>query len=891
VGVPADLLFERELVLERLQHVVAASRSGSGGAALLTGPPGIGKTRVLTALMAEAATAGVRCLRAAGHVLERDYGFGVVQQLFGQLPPEVMDAALGVEQPATGDAMFATMQALARALATAASDRPLMLLVDDGQWVDEPSLRFLHFLSRRLDSSGIGIVVALRRDEEAGSAVLAELVSSVADAEIHLEPLSAAGISHMLHSRLPDVAEEFVAACVRWTQGNPLYLSELMATMAAEGIAPTEAGAVALGELAPGAIGRLVLVRIARAGDAAVALVQAVAVLGDAPSLLAAARLAGLEIGPAGAAAAALIRLEILDDQLRFSHPVVREAVYDDLAAPLRAVRHLSAAEVLRELGAPVDAVAAQLVLAPATDLPWAGDVLRRAARAAVARGAPDTAARLVRHVLGATGDTGHAASGPLDPHDRIELDVTRTHLLWITGRSTEAIELADRTVHGRSGVPRDAAGTAPDAMLAMKMMLQCVTPGAGRPSRDLIEQFGALSGATQVERDCLLPVILYLTGIGTPVAEVMPLVRRITVGAPAGAAERRSPATWLFLLLHLGELERTLAFTERYLVAAEQTTSALWRAEALTVRALAYYRMGRLAEAEADARAALDGVDATYAVTSPVAATTLMYARLELGDLTGALAHADAFRFPSHREDSAFGAQAEAAIGRVRARTGDRERGLELLRSAGEKLDAVEWLVTELSPWRIDAAQILVGLGRRDEALEVLGPAYDVARRFGAPSGLGRVLRVRASVEAPVSVDLLREAVAVYEGGPMRLKHAHALVDLGAALRRAGARAEARGPLGEGLDLAHRCGAVPLQERASAEMAAAGGRPRTTARSGVDALTPAERRVAGLARSGLRNVDIARELFIQQTTVEKHLASVFRKLAIDARTAIPDLT
>lgn len=115
-------------------------------------------------------------------------------------------------------------------------------------------------------------------------------------------------------------------------------------------------------------------------------------------------------------------------------------------------------------------------------------------------------------------------------------------------------------------------------------------------------------------------------------------------------------------------------------------------------------------------------------------------------------------------------------------------------------------------------------------------------------------------------------------------VEHARSLVELGAALRRSGRRAEARRPLGEGMDLAHRRGARTLAEHAREELVAAGARPRRLATSGRDALTASERRVAAMASDGMTNREIAQKLFVTQRTVEGHLSNAFAKLAIESR-------
>jgi DNA-binding NarL/FixJ family response regulator len=136
--------------------------------------------------------------------------------------------------------------------------------------------------------------------------------------------------------------------------------------------------------------------------------------------------------------------------------------------------------------------------------------------------------------------------------------------------------------------------------------------------------------------------------------------------------------------------------------------------------------------------------------------------------------------------------------------------------------------------------------------------------------------------------LELLAEAAAVLAESPARLEHARALEDLGAALRRAGRRSDARGPLREALDLADACGARPLAERARHELRAAGGRPRRPRISGVEALTASERRIAAMAADGLSNPEIAQALFVTKKTVETHLAGAYRKLGIRSRTQLP---
>jgi DNA-binding NarL/FixJ family response regulator len=135
--------------------------------------------------------------------------------------------------------------------------------------------------------------------------------------------------------------------------------------------------------------------------------------------------------------------------------------------------------------------------------------------------------------------------------------------------------------------------------------------------------------------------------------------------------------------------------------------------------------------------------------------------------------------------------------------------------------------------------------------------------------------------------IELLGEATEILGGTRARLQHAEALLEYGAALRRANFRKDAREPLREALELAHRCGAVALEERARTELAATGARPRKAVFTGVESLTPSELRVARMAAEGMTNREIAQALTVTAKTVETHMRHVFQKLDVERRTEL----
>jgi len=188
------------------------------------------------------------------------------------------------------------------------------------------------------------------------------------------------------------------------------------------------------------------------------------------------------------------------------------------------------------------------------------------------------------------------------------------------------------------------------------------------------------------------------------------------------------------------------------------------------------------------------------------------------------------------------------------------------------------------LTSWRSDVALAIAGEDRA-QALRLADSELTDARRLGFARPAGIALRTRGILAGgDQGLSDLREAVQVLAATDARLEHARALGELGAALRRANQRAVAREPLRTGLDLAYRCGVTRLAQRASDELRAAGARPRRAILTGLEALSPSERRVPEIAASGMSNPQIAQALFVTLNSVEGHLRHSYQKLGINSR-------
>jgi DNA-binding CsgD family transcriptional regulator len=305
--------------------------------------------------------------------------------------------------------------------------------------------------------------------------------------------------------------------------------------------------------------------------------------------------------------------------------------------------------------------------------------------------------------------------------------------------------------------------------------------------------------------------------------------------------------------------------------------------AAALGSRAEGALRLGALLDAEADVRLAEELAEQAGApYHRRLTLTTLLPVLVERAD------HGTAERELQGLRVGAEYAGLMIVLGELRLAQGRPDEALPHLLAGGARLEQRSWTHPGLFPWRTHAALAHHRAGRPAEALELADAALAVARTYAAPTATGVALRTLGLLTG--DVDALTEAAGILAGTESRLEHARALVELGAALRRANHRTEARDPLRDGLDLAARLGATALRRQAVDELAATGARPRNPRRTGLEALSPSERRVARLAAEGRSNRDIAQALFVTTKTIEVHLSACYRKLSIASRTDLAQL-
>ena len=267
-----DELLEREPQVELVDAVLRAAAGGVGGAVVVEGAPGLGKTALLDVAAGDAAALGLRVLRTQGLELEVEHPFGAVRQLLGPVlrdGDDLFDGAARLARPIVAGAgepepavdSFAALHGLYWLLANLAGCAPLALIVDDAHWLDEPSLRFLAFLLPRLDELPVGLVVASRPP---GVDASSPLLARPEPRATRLAPLSESGVARLVRSALDRDDRELAAACAQASAGNPFFLGQLLSALRSE---PDAATAERVRRLAPAGAARAVLARVMAVGQ------------------------------------------------------------------------------------------------------------------------------------------------------------------------------------------------------------------------------------------------------------------------------------------------------------------------------------------------------------------------------------------------------------------------------------------------------------------------------------------------------------------------------------------------------------------------------------------------------------------------------------------------
>jgi class 3 adenylate cyclase/DNA-binding CsgD family transcriptional regulator/tetratricopeptide (TPR) repeat protein len=927
----ADLL-ERDAELAALEALIAATPSG-GRLVAIEGPAGIGKTRLLAEARARAQRAGLQVLSARGSELELEFPFGAVRQLFeplladaprearaellagaAELATPIFDPASLLVEP-DAQSSLAMLHGLFWLTANCAERQPTLLAIDDLHWCDSSSLRWLAYLLPRLEGLPLLVIVGLR-PAEPGAAVhlLGRITADPLATIVRPGALSEEATGELMGAALTtEVDATFRVALHEASGGNPFFVRELANAVAEEGLGVTASDVPRLQELGGHGVTRAVSLRLSRLPAAATSLAHAVAILGDEADLRLAAALAGLKETTAADAATALSRIEIFrrDASLAFVHPVVRTAVYAELSAVEKDRGHARAARLLAEADAEPERVAAQLLVAPVADDEWATSTLRDAARSALGRGAPDSAAAYLRraleepsppepeailHELGTAEArmadpeaiehlaAARAAAGDLRARSRIALDLGSA--LFTAGRAREALETLEEAI-------TELAGEAPELTRELEYLLIGVArfePELYPRAQERLERLRELAPQLGPGDEVGLANLASEAARATlERSEAVELAERALAG---GALMRGDP--YPAFLYAVG----ALMTAEHFDAAVRHCTGAIEEAQrrglvmqfcfASLYRARVSLLRGSLADAIADAQLSLDAIDSYgLEVGRPNTVAVLSQALLDRGDADEArtLVHAAGVgtTMETYAQTGLFEVRA-----RLRLADDDPAGALDELVELGRFLVPLGIRNPALSSWRSLAALASLGLDRRDDALRFAHMDLDLARQWGSPRALGESLVAAGLAEGGgEGRALLQEAVAVLEPSEARLEHARAMVELGSALRRSNRRSDAREPLRLGRELATLCGAKPLAERAGAELLATGARPRRIALSGVESLTPSERRVAQMAAEGSTNRQIAQDLFVTTKTVEVHLSSVYRKLDIASRTQL----
>lgn len=918
---PSAGLHGRDDELAALRRLLDDARDGRGGALLIEGRPGLGKTRLLETACQLAAERGIAVGRGGAQPGQGGLPIGpLLAALFEGADPLLRRAQLR-DLEAVSQQRYWLLQELQELLERRAATAPLLLCLDDLQWADDGTLAALRTLVPRLAGHPIAWLGTFRP-----AATPPALDGAVAELRAHgsgalaLGPLDEQAVQQLVGDLLDAAAEPELLDLAGSARGNPFLLTELLLGLREEALLRADGDSVGLHEARlPARLRDSMRERLARMTPGTRQAAIAAAVLGR--ELRFADLAALLDTTPAKLLEAVeeLVRADVLvegRDTLRFRHDLIREAVLDALPRDARRTLDREAADVLLATGAPPVEIAARLV---ATADPGDAGAITTLHRAALALGASDPAAacELSTKALSLIGR---------DAPERIPLIKETALLLHLAGRGDEArafaadalaafltpaeqaeVGLAVTTMFTLAPALRVEAGRSalelPDvpetlrALHASVLVLNLVAEGKAADARAAETRAQALVTAVgdRAAGATLAMSRLALAQIDDRYGAVLAGARACTAGLGSSAEDRtmRNAVEYFraSALIALNRVDEALTLIGGELIATRRDGQASMEPRWELDRGRTLLQAGRIA----DAQAALEGVLLDGVIPSPLPIPP---------DAAGLL-----------------------ALARAAIHTGDEQQAQRCTEIARETLAVdfsdgrrqLTWLLALQAMARHDAAGVrsafaLLGEQARESVLPLLARdtcdepqlvraallTRDDALADDAVATAERRAAVNPEVPTLVAAaaharglrggdaDELGAAVAGFEGGARPLALASALEDLGCRLAHGRRRTEAVDALGRSLDQWARCGASWDARRVRRRLRELGVRRRVTAAerpaTGWEGLTASELEVVRLVAQGRTNRETAERLYISSHTVSTHLRHVFAKLQINSR-------
>jgi len=898
------MLIGRKAERAALRALVEAAARGEGGALLVTGEPGMGKTTLLLDVV-ERAEGGSTTLRASGREPEADLPFATLAELLRPVVGELeslpapqagaLRRALALEQADAVVDGLAVGVATLGVIATLAARNPLLVVVDDLQWVDGPSRTAILFVARHLSRIHVALLCAAREGELPEGHELPRLELAALRAREAGELLAEATrvpLDRAVRRRLLEVS-----------QGNPLALVELPTALSDAQLS----GDAPLGEPIEvnGGIERTFGARVARLPERTrrALLVATAAGSGAGVSIVEALRADGLDLVDLKPAELDGLVLTA-DGDVVFRHPLIRSVVYH--REPIEARRGVHA--LLADVEQDPDRRAWHLAAAAVAPDEGAARELDAAAGRALARGAPASAARafavaadlstvdegrglrLARaaraaHRAGDVPGAGRyvtaARDVASDPTTLADLLLVESDLRMRSGDLEGAHRALVAQAESMIQVDRRRAAT----MLLLAAKLRVYRLEAPEAAQEVERALGILE---HDERELIHLVALSMSHAVAGASDARELALSAAEAAarsPHGHAHTLGiawPLTWL------EEYDVAREVTDRAIAVQRESGFLLYLPQALMPRAELDFRTGHWDSALQSCSEALALFEETHQPSEAAAAAALL-ARMHAA--RGGADECRALAQQALASDVEFGLRTSASY--ALAALGLLALGSRTPGEAIAPLETVERILVSGSvgePWLLlstpDLVEALAHAGNGARAAQVLRDFEARLEGRGRVSASAAAARCRGIIDAGGWQDAFEEALALHEEVPTPFERARTELCYAERLRRARKRAEARDRLRAAVEVFDGLGAVPWAERARAELRASGERARRST-TPVNALTQQELAVARLVVSGATNREAAATLFVSPKTIEFHLANAYRKLDVRSRTEL----